>query len=114
METIYENLSKMPKIHFTNVYFNAASMTNLLKSDFILNTFVTLLILQIGTNSIQFVSSSTTTEFPDVNARPTITSKLENYLTPSNITTTTTGYLNVYNVNDSYGKFLTAFIEKNI
>lgn len=106
--TIYEKFfsTKMPK-----VYFKPALMTNLLKSDFILTTIATLLILQFGTNGIQFVSGSTTTPYPDANARPTIASKLENYLSPSNITTTTTGYLNVYNGNDSYGKFTTAFIE---
>lgn len=98
----------------SKVYFKrgAALMINLLKTDLILTTFITLLILQSGTNTIKFVSSSTTTPYPDANARPTITSKLENYLTPSNITTTTTGYLNVYNGNDSYGKFLTAFIDE--
>lgn len=90
----------MPKL-----YFKPALMTtNLLKSDFILTTLATLLILHIGIDSIPFVCSSTVTPYPDANARPTIASKLENYLTPSNITTTTTGYLNVYNANDSYGK----------
>lgn len=89
----------MPKLYLKP----ALMIAHLLKSDFILTTLATLLILHIGIDSIPFACGSTVTPYPDANARPTIASKLENYLTPSNITTTTTGYLNVYNGNDSYG-----------
>lgn len=92
----------------SKVCFKIASMANLLNLNSILTTFITLLILQFGINRIQFVSSSgTTTPFPDPNARAvTIAPKLENHHIPTTPApnTSTNGYINVYNGNDSYGK----------
>lgn len=104
------------------------SVNRLLNSNAILTAIGTLLILHVGNNGVQFVTSNTLpTPYPDPNARvPTITSKLENLSefhrtsssssTPSNnhnninsnssgnlSATTTEGYLNL-NGNDSYGK----------
>lgn len=96
----------MPK-----VYFKFVSFMNLLNSNSILTAIVTLLILQVGQNRIWLVNSSTLpTPYPDANARPTITSKLEIYkndlhkTTVPNVTATTEGYLPIFSGNDSYGK----------
>lgn len=96
----------MPK-----VYFKFVSFMNLLNSNSILTAIVTLLILQAGQNRIWLVNSSTLpTPYPDANARPTITSKLEIYkndlhkITVPNVTATTEGYLPIFSGNDSYGK----------
>lgn len=99
----------------TKVYNKFARMANLPNSNFILTTCATLLILQMWTPCIEFVNSSTVSPILDTDARAvTITSKLENYHTSPNITTTTptNGYLNVYSGNDSYGKYPIAFTEK--
>lgn len=102
----------------TKVYNKFAHMTNFINSNFILTSCATLLILQTGKQCITFVNSSTISPILDTDARAvTITSKLENYHSSPNITTTTTdkptnGYLNVYSGNDSYGKFPIAFTEK--
>lgn len=108
-EVMHENSTKMPKVHNKFAHF-----VNLLNSNFILTSWVILLILQIGEPYIQFVNSSTASSILDTDARAvTITSKLENYHTSPNITTTTpkNGYLNVFSGNDSYGNFFFAFIE---
>lgn len=101
-------------------YFKRCLLNSLLNTNIILIATSILLVLSIERNGIQFVSSNTLpTPYPDPNARPTITSKLENLseshrtTAPLNITTTTTeGYLNV-NANDSYGKILTIHIQHN-
>lgn len=101
----------MPK-----VYKNFAHMTKLLNVNFILISCATLLILQLGKQNIQFVNASTISPILDTDARAvTITSKLENYHTSQNITTTTStnGYLNVYSGDDNFGKFFIAFDNNN-
>lgn len=98
----------MPK-----TYLKRCLLNSLLNTNIVLIAISTLLILSIERNGIRFVSSNTVpTPYPDANARPTITSKLENFseshrtTAPSNSNTsaTTEGYLNI-NGNDSYGKF---------
>lgn len=92
-------------------YFNFVPVMNLLTINSLLAAIVTLTILQTGKSGIWFVNSSTIpTPYPDVNARPTITSKLENFKsdlhrsTTPNITSSTESYINIFNGNDTYGK----------
>lgn len=68
-------------------------------------------LLQLRCNENLYVSGSiTSTPYPDANAKPTITTKLENLsdLHRSSISSTTTsteGYLNTFNDDDKYGKY---------
>lgn len=100
----------MPK-----TYFKRVTLNRLLNSNVILTVISILLFLELNRNSIQFVCcSALSTPYPDANARPTITSKLENLsdlhrTTPSNSSTPTEGYLNI-NANDSFGKCTTVFL----
>lgn len=77
-----------------------------------INLLVALPIISIYLQALggQLFASSTTTStpYPDANARPTITTKLENLsgifkLSSMNITTTTEGYPNLFSDNDTRG-----------
>lgn len=64
-------------------------------------------------SQLQF-SLAASTPYPDANAKPTITTKLENlsdlHKSPSSTTTTTTeGYPKLYDEDDKYGKLIKAF-----
>lgn len=81
----------------------------------LLNKFVLLAIILLQVNRNSFANGLTaSTPYPDANAKPTITTKLENLsdLHKSSISTTTTsteGYPNIFNENDKYGKILNTF-----
>lgn len=84
-----------------------------LLNSFIFWTIIGLILnlLQLQCNQNLYVSGSiTSTPYPDANAKPTITTKLENLsdLHRSSISSTTTsteGYLNTFNDDDKYGKY---------
>lgn len=78
----------------------------------LLNTFVWWAVIL---NLMQFnkfvIGMSASTPYPDANARPTITTKLENLSdlhksSSSSTTTSTEGYPNLFNENDKYGNYL--------
>lgn len=84
----------------------------------LLNSFIFWTIIGLVLNLLQlqckqnlYVSGSiTSTPYPDANAKPTITTKLENLsdLHRSSISSTTTsteGYLNTFNDDDKYGNY---------